>query len=527
MPMPINLRNTFVQAAVLAGSVAATAAITVLGHDIVQRNHNRNELSQIAKDSISRAEYAVDYAVVTGFSVNDTISEPCSTFGINALQRLVHARSVVKDIRIINVENMIECSAFPDVLERTIAMPSLDNGKPGINKEYTLHKISVAGRDILGLAWRPPNERGYLVALDIESQLFDALPKAIRDDTHAVLAVRDLGSISEIGNVVTSDAPELSIAESQRYPIRIVLRLGREHFTAWNSSLRSLMLTLGCMLGALIGLGLIRELRRPVSPHQRLLSAMKNKEIIPYYQATFEAKTKHITGCEVLMRWLKPDGTMIAPIQFIPLAESTGAIVPMTRTIMQDALTEMAPLLRQNRSFKIAFNITSDDFVGADFANEMLALTKSFGIATKQVTLELTERQTSQNISALKIAVARVRQLGFRVALDDMGTGHNGLSHLQDIGADIIKIDKKFVDFIGKEAAADAIIELLVSLAKKLSMQTLAEGIETEEQRAALVKAGVGSGQGFLVGKPVPFQQFAIQVQQSHDKQKPLNHKAA
>jgi sensor c-di-GMP phosphodiesterase-like protein len=208
------------------------------------------------------------------------------------------------------------------------------------------------------------------------------------------------------------------------------------------------------------------------------------------------------------MRWVKPCGEVLSPAQFIPLAEATNMIVPMTRHVMRAALETFEPHLNKRRDFKVAFNIVPSDFVSQSFANEMLQLTKLAGVATRQVVLEMTERQAMADAESLREAVARVRDLGFKVALDDMGTGHNGLSSVQDVPLDVIKIDKKFVGAVGQEAVADAIIEMLVGLADRLKLKTTAEGIETETQRLALLKAGVTCGQGYLVGKPVHITEF-------------------
>ena len=180
----------------------------------------------------------------------------------------------------------------------------------------------------------------------------------------------------------------------------------------------------------------------------------------------------------------------------------------MTRHVMRAALETFEPHLNKRRDFKIAFNIVPSDFVSQSFAEEMLQLTKHAGVATRQVVLEITERQALGDTKSLRKAVTRVRDLGFKVALDDMGTGHNGLSSVQDVPLDVIKIDKKFVDTVGQEPVADAIIEMLVGLANRLKLKTTAEGIETEMQRLALLKAGVTCGQGYLVGKPVDLTEF-------------------
>lgn len=208
------------------------------------------------------------------------------------------------------------------------------------------------------------------------------------------------------------------------------------------------------------------------------------------------------------MRWIKPNGDLVSPNQFIPIAEATNMIVPMTRHVIRQSLETLSTYLRTDRDFKVAFNIVPSDFMSPGFAHDMLQITKKAGVATRQVVLELTERQATDNPGALRAAVMETRDHGFKIALDDMGTGQNGLSSVQDVPLDVIKIDKKFVDTVGREDVADAIVALLVGLAKKLHLKTTAEGIETEEQLNLLRKAGITHGQGYLVGKPLPLADF-------------------
>jgi sensor c-di-GMP phosphodiesterase-like protein len=129
-------------------------------------------------------------------------------------------------------------------------------------------------------------------------------------------------------------------------------------------------------------------------------------------------------------------------------------------------------------------------------------------VRANQITLELTEREGFEDLAQAAELVAQVRSLGFRVALDDVGIGHSGLSQIQRLGADVLKIDKFFVDSVNHDLSANVVIEMLVRLAAEMEMSIVAEGIEREEQAAALRECGVGTGQGYLVSPPLAVPAF-------------------
>jgi sensor c-di-GMP phosphodiesterase-like protein len=135
-------------------------------------------------------------------------------------------------------------------------------------------------------------------------------------------------------------------------------------------------------------------------------------------------------------------------------------------------------------------------------------------VSPRQIALEVTERDAFPDLKKAAQVVAELRDRGFSVALDDVGIGHNGLSQIQALGANVLKIDKFFVDSVSRDAAAHATVEMLVRLAAELRMTVLAEGIETDEQRLVLIECGVSEGQGYLVSPPLPASMFVPFVEE-------------
>ena len=495
--------------ALVLGILAASIIAALLGHGFLQRKSNSAELQRLAEQVIAGTEKSIDYAILSMFDLEGANDDLCSEAGKNYLKQAVHFRSVVKDVRVLDQYGQIKCSAFPDMLVDNANSLSLASGLSARNSDYALFNVDFGNRKILAVAKHAADSDSILVLIDVEAQLFAAFPAAIRDHAFGSLQIEGQGLSASSGQMLASGQPHIPArATSQRFPIVFDIALDAKTFVAWNQQFKQLAIVLGFILGGLLSAFTLRELRRPLTAAQQILCAIEQGEIQPYFQPILCAAKCAISSCEVLARWIKPDGTVISPAHFIPMAETTGTIIPMTRKLMQITFRQLKNILRENVNFTVAFNITPNDFAAKGFVEEILSVAGKNHVLPRQITLEITEREGFDDIKQMAAAVQQARKAGFCVSLDDTGTGHNGLSHVQDISADVIKIDKKFVDLVGQAPSADAIIDMLVGLARRLSMKTVAEGIETEEQLMALRAAGVDCFQGYLISKPLSAPQF-------------------
>lgn len=245
---------------------------------------------------------------------------------------------------------------------------------------------------------------------------------------------------------------------------------------------------------------------------------LARREFKPFYQPTFDLRTGAILGCEVLARWIREDGTIIPPMSFIPLAESSGRIEPMTWQILETALKELYPRLREDKQFKLSFNVVPRHLVSDGFIETLRRVVVGSKVSARQIMLEVTERNELLDLDRAAAVVKELRELGFKVAMDDVGVGHSGLSQMKGLGANTIKIDKFFVDTITEGGSAATIVETLARLARDLHMTVIAEGIETVEQVQALIACGVEEGQGYLVSPPLPFGKFDELVEISRSR---------
>ena len=295
---------------------------------------------------------------------------------------------------------------------------------------------------------------------------------------------------------------------SARYPFHVRIRVERSALQHWNSEAYWPTILIALGLGAVFGLLLTRATARLEGPVADIDRGLARREFKPFYQPIFDLRTDAILGCEVLARWVREDGSIIAPMNFIPLAESSGRIEPMTWQILETALAELYPRLREDKQFKVSVNVMPRHLLSDGFIETLRRVVLDARVSARQIVLEVTERDELPDLARAAAVVKELRQLGFRVAIDDVGVGHSGLSQLKGLGANTIKIDKFFIDTITEDGSTATIVETLARLARDLHMTVVAEGIETIEQVNALIRCGVEEGQGYIVSPPLPIGKF-------------------
>ena len=210
----------------------------------------------------------------------------------------------------------------------------------------------------------------------------------------------------------------------------------------------------------------------------------------------------------MLIRWRKPDGSILPPGAFIGLAEATGLAIPMTRALMMNVVDEMEDLHEMRPDLKLGINLFDDHFENLDIVEDIKEIFGPSKISYSQLMFEVTERQPLNDIERARIVIRNMRSLGCKVALDDAGTGHGGLAYLQQLGLDVIKIDKLFIDAIGTDSLSAPIVDSLINLAESLGMEVVAEGVEETLQVEYLREKGVSLAQGYLFAKPLPYETY-------------------
>ncbi len=491
--------------------IGATS-LTRLAYDLIIVNGNTNQIEELSQRSLVRAELLVDSSIETLRVLANGGLGDCSVAAVAEYRRIGFLRGSFKDIQVLDRAGRQICSG--NVLSRKFGISGFAETRAfaASDDKVTLYDLGGPNPGLLGVGLRLANGRTLLAILNLDILMLDVFPLVLRDHARADLL---LGGEVEI-------ATHESISESALLPEELLGVVSRSvhlplvamfnvHTTVlheWNRDAEPYVVMAGVLLGLVLGTLSVSVLLRPRDPDEELRCAINNGEFVPYMQPIFTISDARIVGCEVLTRWIKPDGSIVPPNRFISQAEETGLIAPMTRSIMRTALEALKPLLGKDPYFKVAFNITPADLVSDQFAEELCAIVKEAGVARRQIVLELTERQDFDDLDVAISAISELQEMGFKVSLDDTGTGHNGLSYVQQLGADTIKIDKHFIDRIGVDGAATTIVQMLVRLAEELGMRTVAEGIETEQQMKALLDCQVDEGQGFLISPPLPADEF-------------------
>ena len=251
-----------------------------------------------------------------------------------------------------------------------------------------------------------------------------------------------------------------------------------------------------------------RKLRERRSLEHDLRSALAAGEISLHYQPQ-ALIAGEIVGFEALIRWAHKQRGMVPPPKFIPVAEESGLIAPIGEWVLREACREAASW---PTPLQVAVNLSPIQLRQGDFPELAHSILRETGLSPARLELEVTENLMFDDFPRASSILRRLKSLGVKIALDDFGTGYSSLSYLHAFPFDKIKIDKSFVSSLGKNAQSSAIIRAVIGLGRGLSMQVIAEGIETVEQLRFLTDEGCNAVQGFLIGKPHPIEHYAKEV---------------
>ncbi|MGH8916778.1 MAG: putative bifunctional diguanylate cyclase/phosphodiesterase, partial [Actinomycetes bacterium] len=238
-----------------------------------------------------------------------------------------------------------------------------------------------------------------------------------------------------------------------------------------------------------------------------LPGTIRHGDLSLVYQPIFDLDTGRLEGVEALLRWSHPDRGPIPPDVFIPLAESTGQIIPMGRWVLREAC-EQVQMWRSEypgcADLGLSVNLSTRQLTDPILVDTVRTTLNATGIPPRQLTLEITETALLQDVASTLPALEALAALGVRLALDDFGTGYSSLSYLRRMPVHTIKIDRSFAEGVASGSTESTLVNLIVDLSRGLGLDTVAEGIETAEQHAELRALGCTRGQGFLLGRPAP-----------------------
>lgn len=256
---------------------------------------------------------------------------------------------------------------------------------------------------------------------------------------------------------------------------------------------------------------------RQIRLEQGLHNALSNNELEVYYQPKIDLRTKRVVGVEALIRWNHPQLGMVSPMEFIPIAEESGLIIPIGKWIIKESCMQVKRWQTSglSPSLHLSVNVSLRQFRDHELTESVAAIIKETGFDPKFLVIEITESMM-HNFEESQLITKRLKEIGVSLALDDFGTGYSSLSVLGKIPLDYVKIDRSFVKNIHIDATASAITKTIIELGQNLNFKLIAEGVEEESQAEFLLRNDCYLAQGFLYSQPIPASKLEEYIRQSN-----------
>jgi sensor c-di-GMP phosphodiesterase-like protein len=469
----------------------------------------QEEVETSAQRAIALADFRVTQVIATLDGLAARGVDSCQPSDVEAMRQAAFDTTPIKEIAVVSPDGQTLCTdlGLPLGQRNIVASEPL----AGANW-YSLDVIQLENGQPMVRLRRKVGAGPNGVAALVPAMLF--LPQVSSHgspfNAYAHIATTNGTTIGNIGTLPdAAEAVFIANAKSEKFGFSAEISMPRGHVIAGHGELQWLgLFATGAMVVILGIFSMLMPRGAPGNPVTEIESALKAGEFVPYYQPIVDIRSGQLRGAEVLVRWRKADGTLVLPGAFITLAESSGLIREMTRDLMRRVCAEAGRAVGARPALKISFNFAGKLFSDETIVQDVRKIFSGSPIKLSQVVLEVTERDPIENFTATRQTIAAFQGLGVRIAIDDVGTGHSGLSYMLKLGVDIIKIDKIFVDAIGTDRNSTTIVETLVDLAHNMRMDVVAEGVENFEQVMYLRELGIRSAQGYVFAPPLPGNAF-------------------
>ncbi|MBL7002709.1 MAG: EAL domain-containing protein [Gammaproteobacteria bacterium] len=248
---------------------------------------------------------------------------------------------------------------------------------------------------------------------------------------------------------------------------------------------------------------------RVLTLEEELRHAFDENQFRVFYQPKVSFKDKKLIGAEALVRWQHPKRGILAPGQFLPIAEELGLIGPLSNWVLLETCQQIRRWQKAGKDVvNISVNVSDQQFKEGDFVKKINQVFMDTGVSPSIIELELTETIVMENSNFAVDLTKRIKQAGVSLSIDDFGTGYSSMSHLKSLSVDKLKIDQSFVRDLENSQEDNAIVKAIIALSHSLNLEVVAEGIETEEQFEILKKLGAEEAQGYLFSRPIPAEEF-------------------
>lgn len=443
---------------------------------------------------------------------NAGASDPCSSENIRLMEKLNLNSDKVKAIGFVK-DNIFLCSAYGHQHDSHLGPPTFTT--PLGTKVWTSHEIPILpGTKFLVVT---PKAMGYTVMI-----LPQVFLNIFADDPYISVGLYSLSAKTIIVNRGAFEpqwlerlGKEQQVQFIDKDNFVVVRRSSRFEFASFavqpigrvNEGLYKtafVLVPIGVVAGAMLAFIFLYLARQQLTLPAVIKVALKRKEFIMHYQPVVDLQSGIWVGAEALIRWRRSTGEMVPPDLFIKAAEEAGLIREITAQVMEMVGHDAGQFFAHFPNFHIAINLSSADLESHRTVKGLAKLSKQTGAKSGNLIIEATERGFMK-AEVVDGILREIRAMGIHVAIDDFGTGYSSLSYLEKFELDYLKIDKSFVDTLGKNSATSQVVPHIIGMAKSLKLTMVAEGVEIEAQAQYLRERGVQFAQGWLFAKPMPF----------------------
>ncbi|KAB0494144.1 EAL domain-containing protein [Pseudomonas vancouverensis] len=503
MPLKVKRRRRSLRVAItLISGLLPIVLGTVILHMQAERALKQSA-GQTAEEAVRQFNLMLDNTAQAAHELLPLAGQTCNDVKL-ALREQVTRRPFVRSTNLVWDNNLYCSSLFGDYQETvnpgdyTQGVLWLMNGNPVTpNTALLVYRLSNG-------------KKGALTTLDGFH-----LSNILRLIGRHTLLLLQVGNnwLAADGRVQSSPLPDLPVAQtrltSEHYAFTVEAGFPEGETWRYMSSEYPPLFSLLMFFGVIAGFISHFAQRRSTSPTHEMHRALEAAEFVPYFQPVVHGDNKRWSGAEVLMRWKHPKEGLVRPDLFIPFAEHSGLIVPMTRSLMRQTAALLAPQSASFREpFHVGINITASHCRDLELVDDCREFLKAFAPGSIHLVLELTERELIEPTAITLQLFEQLHELGVKIAIDDFGTGHSSLGYLRQFKVDFLKIDQSFVAMIGVDTLSSHILDSIIELAVKLDLQLVAEGVESREQSDYLSAHHVNFLQGYLYGKPMPGAEF-------------------
>ena len=460
-----------------------------------------------ARESAVRIDTILDEAQRATRTVIPLARGNCTPDAQYALSREAALQPHIRAVALLK-GNTLWCTSFSGNYPRTFHQENLTTSP------LTLYPGDLIAPGVPLLVYLTPASGGYVAISISDVHLRDAL---IGQSLTLIVGNRLLSRQGEVRPLAALSIHHLQMASSQ-YPFSIGYALPPYFSLSRLFRQGGMLLIMVATLSLTAGGLLHRYLSKNTTPVESLKKALERGEIMPYYQPVVSGTTGEIDGVEVLARWQHPRAGFIPPDAFIPVAEKSGLIIPLTRYLMARVCADLVPLKAQlPDNLHIGINISAAHCRSQQLTSGCNRFLAEFGDKPVSLVLEITEREPLELTDEVRNRLTNLQRQGVMLALDDFGTGYSGLSYLNELRVDIIKIDKSFVSRITGVPDSTRLIDCVIDMARRMSVSIVAEGVETQQQVDYLRQQAIPLLQGYFFYRPMPISGLAdILIKRSH-----------